>query len=357
MNKIDIQDLMEKEKKKKSNVLKGTLEKYNKYKLLLDKDEEEKRKKNLLLLENDEENTEYFDEVEDKEEEKKNKKKKKYKTDDNQIKKDENTFHRRYKDIREMNKRLNDKEKLNQLNKKDSYRKYIKKELSEIKLLKDQIIQDKIEKRRLKTDKLIDYELTKLLLKEEKRQFELSDEYKEQQKKKKAKMLKLKKRKEKYNRIKLSIKKSIKKQLRNIKLAIYKMLEKIFDRDMWDKVFYFIYRVTFIEIIFKKLDVWYDKAEDSVMENEMGGYAFLFACLIGTIGLLYYASTIFSMVSPVAYLILLVFLSGFVLGTVFSIYFIITEKSPYAEKKRSKRTAFIKSLYENNEDKKLDNSE
>lgn len=170
-------------------------------------------------------------------------------------------------------------------------------------------------------------------------------------------MLKLKKRKEKYNRIKLSIKKSIKKQLRNIKLAIYKMLEKIFDRDMCDKVFYFIYRVTFIEIIFKKLDVWYDKAEDSVMENEMGGYAFLFACLIGTIGLLYYASTIINLVSPVAYLILLVFLAGFVLGTVFSIYFIITEKSPYAEKKRSKRTAFIKSLYENNEDKKLDNSE
>ncbi|SPJ11199.1 Plasmodium exported protein, unknown function [Plasmodium sp. DRC-Itaito] len=357
VNKLDIEDLIEKEKRTNSHKLKGMHEKYNKYKLLLDKEEEEKRKKKFLLFENDEENAEYLDEEEHKEEQKNNNKKKKYKTDDDQIKKVENTFYRRYKDIREKNKRLRDKEKLNQLNKKDTYRKYIKKELSEVKLLKDQIIQDKIEKDRLKMDKLIDYELTKLLLEEDKSQLELSSEYIEQQKIKKAKMLKLQKKEEKYDRIILSIKKSIKKHLKKINLVICKMLENIFDKDIWYRVFYFIYRITFIETIFKKLDKCYDKAEDLVLENEAGGYAFLFSSLVGAIGLLYYACTIIISISPVASIILLIFLSGFVLATLFTIYFLITEKSPYAQRKRSKRMAFIKSLYENDKDNKLDNSE
>ncbi|KYN97453.1 putative exported protein [Plasmodium gaboni] len=356
MDKIDIQDLIEKQRRKKDNELKDTHEKYNKYKLLLDNEEDEKRKKILLQLENDEENTDYLNEQEHKEEENKNNKKKKYKIQDDKINKDENTSNRTYKDIREKNKRLRDKEKLNQLDKNDTYRKYIKKELSEVRLLKDQIIQDKIKKSRLKKDNLIDYELTKLLLEEEKRQLELSSEYIEQQKIKKAKKLKMQKKEEKYDKFKLSIKKSIKKLLRKINLVIYKMLEKIFDGDKWYRVFYYIYRVTLIKIIFKKLDKAYDKAEDSIIENESGGYAFLFSSLVGAIVLLYYASTLAISSIPVAYIILLIFLSGFVLGALGSIYFIITEKGPYAKRKRSKRMALIKSLYENDEENKLDNS-
>ncbi|SOV18375.1 Plasmodium exported protein, unknown function [Plasmodium gaboni] len=356
MDKIDIQDLIEKQRRKKDNELKDTHEKYNKYKLLLDNEEDEKRKKILLQLENDEENTEYLNEQEHKEEENKNNKKKKYKIQDDKINKDENTSNRTYKDIREKNKRLRDKEKLNQLDKNDTYRKYIKKELSDVRLLKDQIIQDKIKKSRLKKDNLIDYELTKLLLEEEKRQLELSSEYIEQQKIKKAKKLKMQKKEEKYNKFKLSIKKSIKKLLRKINLVIYKILEKIFDGDKWYRVFYYIYRVTLIKIIFEKLDKAYDKAEDSVIENETGGYAFLFSSLAAAIGMICISPTLIPQMPVVASMIFFIFLTGFILGALASIYFVITEKGPYAKRKRSKRMAFIKSLYQKDEEKKIDNS-
>ncbi|ETW51303.1 hypothetical protein PFMALIP_00645 [Plasmodium falciparum MaliPS096_E11] len=66
---------------------------------------------------------------------------------------------------------------------------YIKNELKEISLLKDQIVKDKLEKYHWKSDKLIDYELKKLFLEQQKKKLlESYEQYqKEEQEKKKTK--------------------------------------------------------------------------------------------------------------------------------------------------------------------------
>ncbi|EWC90570.1 hypothetical protein PFNF54_00617 [Plasmodium falciparum NF54] len=156
---------------------------------------------------------------------------------------------------------------------------YIKNELKEISLLKDQIVKDKLEKYHWKSDKLIDYELKKLFLEQQKKKLlESYEQYqKEEQEKKKRneKILKdkLMKKKRKIQKFKnesiiyklfLIIKNHLVEFINvgsDIELAFPKYFEEIFKKKKGKK-----------KSFFELWSLFYEIMEEKVYKYQIGGY-------------------------------------------------------------------------------------
>nr|SPJ13268.1 Plasmodium exported protein, unknown function [Plasmodium sp. DRC-Itaito] len=160
---------------------------------------------------------------------------------------------------------------------------YIKNELKEISLLKDQIVKDKIEKDHWKKDKLIDYELNKLFLEEKRKNIlESYEQYiKEQLEKKKLndKILKQKLIKKKLKIEKFKNESIIYKIFLNIKNYFFQIINDVpaveltcaqYFEDLFKKIFKKKKRKR--KTFFELWSSFNDIMEEKVKKYQIGGY-------------------------------------------------------------------------------------
>ncbi|SOV20993.1 Plasmodium exported protein, unknown function [Plasmodium sp. DRC-Itaito] len=192
---------------------------------------------------------------------------------------------KKYKSKNKKNKDHNDiKEEIEKLEKEILDTKilcedYIKNELKEISLLKDEIVKDKIESYHWKRDKLIDYELNKLFLEEKrKRLLESYEQYVKEQlekKKMKEKILKEKQIKKKLKIEKFKNESIIYNIYLNIKNYFIEIINDVPDVELtFAKYFQDLFkkkkgkRKTFFEL----WSSFYEIMEEKVHKYQLGGY-------------------------------------------------------------------------------------
>ncbi|SOV11127.1 Plasmodium exported protein, unknown function [Plasmodium sp. gorilla clade G2] len=195
---------------------------------------------------------------------------------------------------------------------------YIKNELKEISLLKDEIVKDKIESYHWKRDKLIDYELNKLFLEEKRKQilesYEQHVKEELEKKKMKEKILKEKKIKKKQKIEKLKNESIIYNIYLNIKYYLIEFRNDDIDIELaFPKYFQDLFkkkkgkRKTFFEL----WSSFYEIMEEKVHKYQIGGYTMGIGIIAGI------AKSIHAMVAtPMACIKFKALCAQFIAGTI-----------------------------------------